>query len=483
MPMTLSSLSLKRYLFLLIAIFVVLLAGAQIGFIHYIQQQIGQEVQEKSRTLSNRALDMLVENLPENAKENYQVAPIELHQQAPISGIVIKVENTPNKTIELGEGYQFVTGEDTQTVTIDHVENTNIHQVRKALREGLHKLNISRVDSSYAYTVGFDQADIAHQQIVQFNPQDSALQDYFQWLTLGTLAVCLTGLLLAYWLARHISNPLGELSKGFNRLEKGDLGTQVNAEGIQDVKDTLDKFNHMSERLAQLKQLEHQFQQQQQLAELGEVTRGLAHTLRNPINTIGLSLEHMADAQLTQQQREELAMQARQKITHLDNTIKALLQLTAKGIDRQQTVSVNAVIEDIIMELSMSGKHAIAFSPVQQVKVTGAESEIRAMLHTLLTNAVEASQESQPISVFVNKQNDSVSVTVVDEGPGLSDSIREKLFQPHVSSKPEGAGMGLYIAKRLSQSYYAGDITLEDNSPTGCVATMRIAVRQGGANV
>ena len=53
---------------------------------------------------------------------------------------------------------------------------------------------------------------------------------------------------------------------------------------------------------------------------------------------------------------------------------------------------------------------------------------------------------------------------------GISEQVRNKLFQPHVSSKPEGAGMGLYIARRLCRSYYRGDLTLEDNTPKGCVA-------------
>lgn len=473
MPISLSSLSLKRYLFLLIAIFVLLLAGAQIGFIHYVQQQIGEEVQDKTQTLSTQAINMLVENLPATDGDT-RVFKTRVRTPPPSDNIVITIDKTPGAVVDLGDGYQFVTGQQTQTVTIERQQTEVIPTLHRTLRDRVHQLNIAQVESSYAYSVGFGDTDISHQQIVQFNPKDSVTSDYFQWLTLGTIAVCLVGLVMAWLLARHISRPLGELSGGFNRLEKGELGAQVRSDGIQDVKNTLDNFNHMSQKLAELKQMEDQFQQQQQLAELGEVARGLAHTLRNPINTIGLSLDQMSQADISEAQREELALQARQKISHLDNTIKALLRLTASGIDRGHSVDINSVVADIIMELSMTGSQEIIFNPAQQVTMIGAESEIRAMIHTLIANAVEASASGQGVSVFTEQRENGINVTIVDEGCGLSDSIKEKLFHPHVSTKPEGAGMGLYIAKRLSRSFYNGDITLSDNQPSGCIARLTL---------
>ena len=476
--MSYSNLSLKRYLFLLIGIFVLLLAMVQIGFITYIQNQIGQEVQDKSRTLSTRALDMLVDNLSDTQDQEREFVQLKAPETHNAKALIIRVEKTPNQVVDLGDGYSFVSGEETQTVTIERAGRIAIEEVQSELRERLHKMNINRVDSAYAFTLGFDNDQQSHQQIIQFNPQDSVINNYFQWLMLATVAICLVGLFLAYWLARHISNPLAELSKGFNQLEKGELGTQVTTSGIQEVKETLRRFNHMSERLAQLKQIENQFAQQQQLAELGDITRGLAHTLRNPINTIGLAIEQISQPGLNEQQRLELAVQARHKINHLDNTIKALLCLTTTGIDRNQRVNINQVIEDIIMEMSMTGQNRIEFSPVQDVFITGAESELRAILHTLISNAVEASQENQPISIFVHKQIEKVQIKVVDEGNGISEQIRDKLFQPHVSSKPEGAGMGLYIARRLCRSYYQGDITLEDNKPNGCIAQVIVQRQQ-----
>jgi signal transduction histidine kinase len=462
--------SLKRYLFILIALFVIGLASTQLFFINYIQQQISAEVEDKSQTLSKQALKLMVDSLPPTQQQvvvSEKIAAIKPTNQS----IVVRIKKTPNKVVELGNGDRFVSGDETKTVTIGETEVSSNIVFREALEGRLQEMSFKRIGHSNAFTVMDQQS----QHIVQFDQKNSAINQYFHWLVIGTIILTALGLILAYWLARHISRPLGELSNGFNRLQQGDLGSQVQPSGILEVRETLQSFNQMSTRLEQLNKVEIRFHQQQQLVELGEVARGLAHTLRNPINTIGLAIEQIAQTDLSQQQRGELAQQVRQKINHLDNTIKALLTLTTNDLQRDQQVNINQVINDILLELSMTGKHKIEFAEVQDVQIYGAQVEIRAMIHTLLVNAIEASTEQQSISIFVSQEPEQLSIKIVDQGKGLSEKIQAELFKPHVSSKPEGAGMGLYIAKRISQSYYQGDVQLNNNSPQGCIATLTLS--------
>ena len=64
---------------------------------------------------------------------------------------------------------------------------------------------------------------------------------------------------------------------------------------------------------------------------------------------------------------------------------------------------------------------------------------------------------------------------MLDQGKGIDPQIKSQLFKPHITNKPEGAGMGLYIAKRISNLHYHGDISLTDNSPQGCIATLTLS--------
>ena len=104
--------------------------------------------------------------------------------------------------------------------------------------------------------------------------------------------------------------------------------------------------------------------------------------------------------------------------------------------------------------------------------IDGAESEIRSILHTLIINAAEACISSGIVNISAQISDGKLlHISIVDNGTGMDKSINESLFQPHVSTKPEGAGMGLYIAKRIISLHYQGDIILTNNAPQiGCTA-------------
>jgi signal transduction histidine kinase len=94
-----------------------------------------------------------------------------------------------------------------------------------------------------------------------------------------------------------------------------------------------------------------------------------------------------------------------------------------------------------------------------------------------MMNAVEASPEGACVRVRALATEAGIELQVEDAGPGLPADIRARLFQPHVSSKPAGAGMGLYLSERLARQRYGGGIALEDRAPRGTLARLRLAPR------
>ncbi|MGS2719117.1 sensor histidine kinase [Paraglaciecola aestuariivivens] len=471
--------SLKHYVFMLMALLVLILASTQLLFIHYIQQQVSQEVEDKSRALSKQALKLLVDTLPDKQRvvdhPQYYGNPTSNREKAPAQRFKISLKSTPNKSIELGDGYRFVSGERTQTLKVSPIYYSAPIELKEQLVGQLQSFEFQPLNDNYAFSLSQSKGGHIAQHIVQFGKQDSAIHHYFNGLIFGTIIFTFCVLLLAYWLARHISRPLQALSQGFHQLQLGLLGHQVTPSGVQEMQETMDSFNAMSNKLLALSQMEKRFAQQQQLAELGEVARGVAHTLRNPINTLGLAVEQISQTNMPQSERLELAKQVRDKISRLDTSIKSLLSLTAQDIQRDQPVDLNQVIQDIVLEMSMSYQHTIHFFPKQRIQILGAEVEIRAMIHTLVVNAIEASDSKQAVSIEVCQNTDWINVQVTDYGPGVDPAIHTNLFKPHITNKPEGAGMGLYIAQRICQLHYQGNIELKNQSPVGCVASLTLA--------
>lgn len=490
--------SFRRYLFLLIASFIVVLVTFQLWFFSYIQAQIKTEIQQRSVALSNVAVKVASERLfvsQQLPATGVVVTPHEKTLQQPPPEEVTKEESateertiritvidTPKKEVDLGDGYIFITGEQTKTLHIDYGEQADPLPLKRIVKspQQLHQpvtggLEFSTIGDAFQLALAEPESNVISRHIVQFD-EASVIDQYFGWLIFITVLLMLAGIVYALWLAGTVSRPLENLAEGFKALEQGEYGTQVKVQGIDDMRRTMAQFNDMSSNLQALKQMEQQLSQQQQLLELNEVTRGLAHTLRNPLNTIGLAIEEMTDADMSDEQKQLLAQQVREKITRLDNTIKTMLSMNVQDVDRSQDTDLVAVIQDIILEFGFSFAAKIHFEPVLYIALRGAQTEIRAIVHTLIANAVEASTASSgkatDIHVFAQRDEQRVTVRIIDQGKGLAEHIKPDLFKPHVSDKPEGAGMGLFIANRICQSYYHGNIHLDDNQPNGCIATV-----------
>lgn len=182
----------------------------------------------------------------------------------------------------------------------------------------------------------------------------------------------------------------------------------------------------------------------------------------------------MAQPGVEDEQRQNLADGAREKIASMDNTIKSLLTLAAQSHLEPVSVNVVHVVQDIILELTTTANTTINFQPNHAVPLIAHESELRAILHSVIVNAVEACKDGGEVTITLILTDDGLTIEVTDSGSGIAPQLIDKLFQPHITSKAEGAGMGLYIARRLCQLHYQGQLTLENTQPSGAIARIKL---------
>ncbi len=456
--------SLSGYIFILLSIFIVSLAIIQLWFIAHIEDKVSEEITRKSTALSNKAIEFIT-----SKNGNLEVSSMLL------PSIANSNKELALKVRELELIKEIRMDKDGGIVTEDISAEELRSQVLKVKRKNIKIVS----NENNVFEFAFPDLGLTEIQVLSFQDKESAVADHFRQLSIATTVLMLLGLLFALWLSRHTSKPLKSLSEGFDKLKIGELGIQLPVHGVSEVKQTIEQFNQTSQRLDELQGVANRFEQQRQLAELGEVSRGLAHSLRNPLNTIGLAIEQIAQKSLTDTQRNEIAEQARMKITVLDRMIKSLLTLTTSGVNRDEEVNLNQAIDDAVLQISMCCEQKIKILAEQNVTLRGSIVEITALIHTLLSNAVEASSDnlqdsSQAIEIRLALTMKGAVVSVVDSGSGVTKEIAAKLFQPHITSKPEGAGMGLYIAKRIANLHYCGDINLVNNKTKGCTATLTL---------
>lgn len=306
----------------------------------------------------------------------------------------------------------------------------------------------------------------------------------------GSLLLLLIGLVAAAYLAHRVSAPLLRLANAAIAVGGGAFGTTVDEKaGSSELRQALVAFNRMSRHLGELSERNRRLEQDRHLGEIGEIARGLAHSLRNPLHALGLSIEEMA---ARDPEKEALATAARRQIGRLDRNIRSFLVFASQADIEPRQVDVAALAEDVALE-ALQDQHRGLHIEVdrgneggneggneQSLELEAVEPELRAMLQALVINAVEASPPGGQVRIHVGRGGapaDKIVFEVDDEGEGLAPEIRRRLFTPHLTTKTTGSGMGLFLAQRLAASRYEGKIELVPRPAGGTRARLELGPR------
>lgn len=302
-------------------------------------------------------------------------------------------------------------------------------------------------------------------------------------LVLGSLGIVAVGLLAAAFVAHRVTRPLAELSRAARTVGEGAFGARVETREGGEVGEAISAFNQMSSRLEALEREALDLKEREHLGEMGEVARGMAHALRNPLHAVGLSVDELASRLPDDPDASALAAAARRQIAGVDGTIRSFLALAAGG-GAEEEVDLRALAEEVALAALQEarGRVRVSVAPGGAARVRAVGPELKAALHALVVNAVEASPDGGEVTVAVEpREGGAAAVAVEDEGPGLPDEVRARLFTPHVTTKPSGSGMGLFLAHRIATTRYGGSLALDARAPRGTRAILTIGPRGGGA--
>jgi signal transduction histidine kinase len=284
----------------------------------------------------------------------------------------------------------------------------------------------------------------------------------------GTLIILVFGLVVAAYFSHHLSAPLRDLSRAAESVASGELGTTIDRKGkfiSGEIKSTVESFNHMSKQLADVEQLKARIRENEHYRELGEIARGLAHSIRNPLNTLGLTVEELSRDDLPEKRRKSLVDSASRQINRVDTWIRSFMTFSLSGDTESNPIELLPLIKDIQLEASQLEERKITFKVDSEGStiIKGVDAEIRAILHALIINALEASPVGGSININMSESKDYIDIVIIDQGSGIPNDIQDKLFIPHQTTKARGSGMGLFIAHRLITNRYQGVINIQNN--------------------
>ncbi len=195
------------------------------------------------------------------------------------------------------------------------------------------------------------------------------------------------------------------------------------------------------------------------LATLGENAAVLAHEIKNPITAVNIALRAVAD-QLGQDQRvvlEDLSS----RMMRLERMLRRTLSFVRPVELRLGTVdmvdSVNASIQLLRPMIVASSVDVRTSRSPGATRIVGDRALLEEVITNLLANAVEALEESPPpriVEIRLEVASEHVHIAIEDNGPGVPESLRNTLFQPYVTTKSRGTGLGLAFCKKVIDEHH-----------------------------
>jgi signal transduction histidine kinase len=247
----------------------------------------------------------------------------------------------------------------------------------------------------------------------------------------------------------------------------------------KELSEKLEKSYDKLHRETQLMiEVEEQLSAAQKLSALGQLSASLAHEIKNPLSSIKGTAEILLDEFPKDHPKREFVEILLKETTRLNNTVEEVLQFSRRGIQgkkKEETEPLSQVIDRVRSLLaSQVRKKSI------KLTVTGwevgnafsvASEKLSQVFLNIILNGIDATPPKGEISIDTMKHADGYAVSVKDNGSGIPDELKDKIFSPFYSTKEGGTGLGLSISKKIVESY-GGTLTLSDTETGGACFTV-----------
>jgi signal transduction histidine kinase len=204
----------------------------------------------------------------------------------------------------------------------------------------------------------------------------------------------------------------------------------------------------------------------------------VTHELKSPVAAIKLNLQTLEKHQLNEEKRKLLIDRCISESNRLNDLCNNML-FTSQIEGRQykpamETFSLSVLAEDMVADIAMRYSRRFQEEIDAGCKVVGDAPMLRIAISNLLENAIKYTPATQPIIITLTHKPPMVELSIADEGPGIPDSEKKKIFDKFYrignedTRQTKGTGLGLYLSSKIVEQH-KGRITVTDNTPSGSI--------------
>jgi signal transduction histidine kinase len=303
-----------------------------------------------------------------------------------------------------------------------------------------------------------------------------------------TLVVLLVMIILTSVLVWRFTRPIKDLSEAARRVAAGELDFRVHAERRDEMGALAARFNEMIAGVGRTRELESRLNQAERSAVVGRLASAIAHEIRNPLNYINLTLDHLRTAFAPEDEKkretfERLAVQLKKEVARINTRITEFLKYTRPTRLELRPLDLRLLSEDA---LRMVEVQAMECGIETRVEVEGAvpaimgdEDSLRSVFTNLIINglqAIDGQGGRLTIHLAQEEAGRSARINITDTGRGIPPENISQIFEPYFSTKETGTGLGLAIVKKAVDDH-GGTISVKSEPGAGTTFTISLPTK------
>lgn len=223
-------------------------------------------------------------------------------------------------------------------------------------------------------------------------------------------------------------------------------------------------YGELRENVRHIEASQRALIQAEKMSAVGRLTASIAHEVNNPLQAVSNCLHLAGREELNTEERDNYRTMAEEELERLMTTVQRMLEFYRPGaIDRKPT-NISEIIDRVLalLEKQLSDNNVNVETRINKnlPPVSVVNNQIQQVFFNLILNSMEAMEDGGDLKITAKQINKTIEVAFIDSGPGVTKDLRENLFEPFMSSREDGTGLGLSVSYGIITAH-GGDLALE----------------------